>query len=202
MERKRILICGDSFAVDYEPVLHQSWGWVTLLAQQHDVTNLAQAGASEYRIVRQALSADLSNHDCVIVSHTSPNRVYIAQHPVHQESELHHSADLIWNDVAYHLDKNPKNSVLVAADQYFRCIYDQEYQEYIYQLMQKHIVEVLAPVPVLHLCTLYEQNLDIMDNYINLYKLFSPIQGRPNHYSKKDNQQIYHMVDQWISRHA
>lgn len=202
MHKKRILICGDSFSVDYQPFLAQSWGWVTRLGHDHHITNLSQAGAGEYRIAQQVLNADLSAHDCVIVSHTSPNRVYVAEHPVHSDSKLHGCADLIWNDVSYHLAQHPKDPVLKAADQYFRYIYDQDCQEYIYRLIQKHIVELLQPLPVLHLVTLYDKNLDIMTNYINLYRLFSPAQGQPNHYSEKDNQAVYHMINQWIARHA
>lgn len=202
MLKKRVLICGDSFSVDYQPFLAQSWGWVTRLGLDHDITNRSQAGAGEYRITQQVQHADLACFDCVIVSHTSPNRVYCAQHPVHHDSALHSHADLIWNDVGYHLRQDPKNPALRAADQYFRHIYDQDYQEYIYRLMQKNIVETLQSLPVLHLVTLHDKNLDLMSDYINLYQLFSPQQGLPNHYSEKPNQQIYQMINQWISDHA
>ena len=35
----------------------------------HNVTNVAQAGVSEYKILKQIRNADLDNYDAVIVSH-------------------------------------------------------------------------------------------------------------------------------------
>ena len=73
---KKILIIGDSFACVWP---NEVTGWPTQLAQQYDVTNLAQAGVSEYKILKQLLNFEKENpwwqHDfnCVIVSHTSPS---------------------------------------------------------------------------------------------------------------------------------
>ena len=70
---KKILIIGDSFACVWP---NSSTGWPSQLAQQYDVTNLAQAGVSEYKILQQLINftkdAAWWQHeiDCVIVSHT------------------------------------------------------------------------------------------------------------------------------------
>ena len=48
-------------------------GW-SKLAKQHDVTNVAQAGVSEYKILKQLHNAELKDYDAIIVSHTSPSR--------------------------------------------------------------------------------------------------------------------------------
>ena len=45
----RILIAGDSFAAEW-PGTH---GWSKMLAEHHDVKNVAQAGVSEYKILKQ-----------------------------------------------------------------------------------------------------------------------------------------------------
>ena len=87
-EMKKILICGDSFAVNHVEFDKNSCGWSNLLANDnYDVINLAQAGVGEYKIFKQLTSVDLEKFDAVIVCHTSPNRVYIQQHPVHKHSK-------------------------------------------------------------------------------------------------------------------
>ena len=48
----KILICGDSFAADWT-VKYPGQGWPNMLAEIHEVTNLAQAGCSEYKILKQ-----------------------------------------------------------------------------------------------------------------------------------------------------
>jgi len=47
----KILICGDSFAADWT-VKYPGQGWPNMLAQQHEIVNLAQAGCSEYKIFK------------------------------------------------------------------------------------------------------------------------------------------------------
>ena len=62
-----ILIIGDSFATKYNGAY---LGWAEMLEQKHTVTNLAQAGVSEYKILKQLQSITIKDFDCVIVSHT------------------------------------------------------------------------------------------------------------------------------------
>ena len=45
----KILVAGDSFAAEWPG----DDGWVKLLAQSHEVTNVAQAGCGEYKIFKQ-----------------------------------------------------------------------------------------------------------------------------------------------------
>ena len=52
----KILILGDSFATDWTSKYPQGKGWPNLLAEKFDVTNLAQAGISEYKILKQIKS--------------------------------------------------------------------------------------------------------------------------------------------------
>ena len=55
----KLLLAGDSFAAEWpgENV------WPKLLAKQHDVTNVAQAGVSEYKILKQLHNAELKDYD-------------------------------------------------------------------------------------------------------------------------------------------
>ena len=62
---KKILICGDSFSSDWSPEYPDCQGWPNLLAKDYKVTNLSQAGCSEYRIYKQIKSKNLDNFDFV-----------------------------------------------------------------------------------------------------------------------------------------
>ena len=76
----KLLICGDSFAADWT-VKYKGHGWPNLLSQSFEVTNLARAGVCEYKIYNQLLSVDPSAFDVIIISHTSPFRLYVKEHP-------------------------------------------------------------------------------------------------------------------------
>ena len=51
----KLLVAGDSFAAEWPG----NSGWVKLLAQEHPVTNVAQAGVSEYKILKQVQNENL-----------------------------------------------------------------------------------------------------------------------------------------------
>ncbi len=93
---KRIVLAGDSFGCEWPT----GEGWPLMLAKNHAVNNIAQAGVGEYKILKQLwnLSARdaywVNNYDCVIVCHTSPSRIHTPKHPVHKEG-LHKDCDLI-----------------------------------------------------------------------------------------------------------
>ena len=102
----KVLICGDSFAADWT-VKYTGKGWPNLIAENYTVTNLAQAGCSEYKIYLQLASANLDQYDAIIVSHTSPNRLPVEVHPVHSNDPLHKNSDLIYTDLKGHIDTHP-----------------------------------------------------------------------------------------------
>ena len=62
----KVLVVGDSFAADWSVKHKNSVGWPNLLAKDFDVTNLAQAGVSEYKIYQQVLSVDTCQFDLVL----------------------------------------------------------------------------------------------------------------------------------------
>jgi hypothetical protein len=197
----KILICGDSFAVDC--LTAPFVGWSTMLANDnYDVTNLAQSGVSEYKILKQLESTEPGKFDAVIVCHTSPNRVYIRQHPVYTDNKSHKHADLIYSDVEWHLKQNKNNDVLMAAKDYFDKIYDQEYHEDIYCLIQNQIEHFLQSCIRLHLTPLYDKNNKQLTNCINLHRLFKILPGSTNHYSPNDNKKIYNLIKQWIDNNV
>lgn len=194
----KILICGDSFAVDYSTVSSDFCGWSTMLANDYDVLNLAQAGVGEYKILKQLKSVSFDKFDAIIICHTSPNRVYIRQHPVYTDNKFHEHTDLIYSDVEWHLKQNKNNSVLAIAKDYFDKIYDQEYYEDMYCLIQNQIEYMLRSHNRMHLTPLYDKNNDQLTNYANLYKLFKILPGKDNHYSLDDNKKIHNLIKNWI----
>jgi hypothetical protein len=200
---KKILICGDSFAADYSAFSYKSTGWSAMIANDdYAVTNLAQAGVGEYKILKQLESVCLENFDAVIVCHTSPNRVYIRNHPVYGKNTLHKDADLIYSDVEWHLKQDPNNNILKTSKDYFDKIYDQDQQEDIYKLIQLHIEQKLCSSKRLHLTPLYDKNNRHLPDVINLKKLFKIKQGGTNHYSQQDNIKIYKLIKDWINHYV
>ena len=133
----KILIAGDSFAAKWT----ESGGWPELLAKEHTVTNVAQAGVGEYKILKQIESVNIEDFDRIIVSHTSPSRVHTKEHPLHKEG-LHANCDLIYNDIADRLVwLNPS---LRTAQDWFKYHYDDSYQKDIYILIRKEIRRYLS----------------------------------------------------------
>jgi hypothetical protein len=117
---------------------------------------------------------------------------------VYTDSKSHNQADLIYSDIEWHLKQNKDNSVLAAAKDYFNNIYDQEYHEDIYCLIQNQIEHILQPYVRIHLTPLYDKNNKQLANCINLHKLFKILPGADNHYSLDDNKKIYNLIKQWI----
>ena len=70
---KKILIVGDSFSSNS---LAGEYGWTTLLANSYQVTNVSSPGIGQYKILKKIEKQNLSWFDQIIISHTSPNRVY------------------------------------------------------------------------------------------------------------------------------
>jgi hypothetical protein len=199
----RILIVGDSFAVKHCDPATDNYGWSFFLEQNYNITNISQRGISEYKIIQQLKSVNLKTFDCVIVSHTSPNRVYVDQHPVHYLSRDRYSnADLIYNDVCWNLQQFPENTGLLAANYYFDKFYNQDYQEFIYRLFQKEITEILKNNLTLHLLTLYDKNIELFQHVINLYQQIEIDPGNINHYSAKNNQVVFDIVSNWVTHHV
>lgn len=190
----KILIAGDSFATAWP---NSSIGWPSLLAEKYCVTNVAQAGVSEYKIWKQINSTDLSQFDVVIVSHTSPNRVHTRNHPVHKTT-LHKDCDLIYTDIEAHTDWfNPS---LSAAKGWFEHHYDQAYQNDIYQMLRTDILKKIT-VPYISLNNL-ENSLPFVvePNSLDFTSLWKEQRGVVNHYTPKGNKTVFNTIDLAIKR--
>ena len=195
---KNILICGDSFASDWT-IKYPGKGWPNMLAEIHQVTNLAQAGCSEYKIYLQLINTDISKYDTVIVSHTSPNRIYVKQHPVHHNDVLHKHSDLLYTDIAEHAKKN--KSLKPILD-YYENYFDLDYAKFSHNLICKEIEQHLDQfnIPVLHITNIDWNELYTFNSTINFHHLFQTHRGLINHYTDTGNDIVYQTITKFIGR--
>jgi hypothetical protein len=185
----KLLICGDSFAADWT-VKVKGKGWVNLLEQDYKITNLAQAGCSEYKILKQLQSVNLDKFGMVLVSHTSPYRLYVPEHPVHHKDKLHKNSCLLYSDVLEHLPDHPELKPVV---EYFDKYFDVQYAEYMHNLLLRDIEE-LCPVKTLHISHIDWKNLHEFEIFANFKEVFAKHRGSVNHYTEEGNQIVYQSV--------
>ena len=186
---KKLLICGDSFAADWT-VKYKGYGWVNLLEQNYKVTNLAQAGCSEYKILKQLQSVKLSKFDVVLVSHTSPYRLYVKEHPVHINNVLHKNSCLLYSDVLEHVENYPELKPVV---EYFDNYFDIDYAEHLHNLLLQEIEEMCG-LNALHVSHIKWDKLYKFHKFINFANIFEKYRGDMNHYNSQGNEIVYERV--------
>jgi hypothetical protein len=182
----RILITGDSFAADWQKKYPEQIGWPNLLSNLHAVTNLAQAGCSEYRIYKQIISSDLDQFDFIIVSHTSPYRIYTEYHPNRVDDVLHGHCDLLYSDIEELAKTNPE---YLSAVEYFKKFFSLEYADFCHKLILDKINALLENRQAIHLSHIVQTT-----NSINFSDLFKTHRGLINHYNDEGNQIIYKKI--------
>jgi hypothetical protein len=194
---KKVLITGDSFAADWSVKYHDYPGWPNLLSRKYTVTNLAQAGCSEYKIWQQIESADLSLYDAVIVSHTSPYRLPVENHPVHKDDALHKDCDLIYTDIK-ESGKKDLHSIVEFFEKYFHT----DYAKFVHQLIISHELNYISQHckgPILTISNLDCSHLVSRNEFLDFSKLFREQRGIVNHFSEQANQKICTTIEQWLT---
>lgn len=186
---KKVLICGDSFSADWT-VKYAGQGWPNQLAQVAAVTNLSQAGCGEYKIYLQLANADLDQYDWIVVSHTSPNRIYTTRHPVHHGDALHHNSDLIYTDLEEHVKNRPDLKPIL---QFYREYFDLDYAAFVHNLICERIDRMLAGRQVVHITNLPWDGLYQFDNMLN-FSLLNRQRGQMNHYTARANSEVFDRV--------
>lgn len=185
---QKILICGDSFAADWSCRKSLS-GWPNFLADHHDVTNLAQAGCGQYKIYLQLRSVNLSDFDTVVVSHTSPNRLYVKKHPIH--TGIHINSDLIYSDIKAHSKKDARLSPIVD---YFENYFDLQYAEFVHSLICKEIDQLLYGHAVIHMTGFDWSGLYKFPDLISFEKIAARGKGYANHFDPSGNKLVYQTI--------
>lgn len=190
----KILIAGDSFAAEWP---NATKGWVNLLANRYEVTNLAQAGVSEYKIYKQLSSVNLNTFDCIIVSHTSPSRIHTRNHPLHT-SGFHKDCDLIYTDLESR--GSIFNTNLAVAKGWFEYHYDDEYQIDMYNLLRKEIATMIGNRPYVSMTHIdISTSLAIEKLNIDFSTLWAKERGTINHYTEDGNNIIYNLIVEHIT---
>jgi len=198
-----ILIAGDSFAAKWP----DKTGWVDMLAKDHQVINIAQAGVGEYKIFRQLEDINFPAFDLVIVSHTSPSRLHTRNHPLHKEG-FHKDCDLIYTDLEDRCSL--LNANLMVAKGWFEYHYDDDYQLDIYEMIREKInslitvlrekINSLITVPYISLSHIPIVNdLRIEKNHIDFSDLWSKERGDANHYTAIGNKVVYETITNKIN---
>jgi len=191
---KKILIVGDSFSTVWPD---SNAGWVNLLANDYDVTNLSEAGIGEYKILKQLESVNPSNYDFVIVSHTSPSRIHTKNHPLHKTG-FRKNCDLIYNDLDNHF--NLFNLNLWVSKLFFRYHYDDEYQIDIYNLIREKIKSLINTkyISISHVDIAAE--LAVEQFHVDFSTLWQKERGYVNHYTDTGNISVYTTLKEIIER--
>lgn len=190
----KVLIFGDSFAADWSVKYKDYKGWPNLLAEKFKVTNIAQAGVSEYKIYRQLENINLNQYDVVICSHTGPHRVPTKTHPIHSDDVLHYSADLIWSDIEYHSSrlKNIFNFSLRAAKNFFKYHYDNDYYETTYKLYREEINRKLKGKKYIVVNFFPDMGkFEVENNIIDFTSVHTEFNGKVNHLDKDGNELVF-----------
>lgn len=188
---QKILLCGDSFAADWQRKWPQRQGWPNFLAQHYDVENRAQAGCSEYRIWQQLRGCDLDRYHAVIVSHTSPNRVYVREHPVHRGDALHGHSDFIYADVAAHADRHRE---LASMVDYFERWFDVDHARDMHGLICEKIDHITQGARVIHVTHIDWQGLYEFPDHVRCADIFERHRGNANHYDARGNEMVLRRI--------
>jgi hypothetical protein len=195
----QVLIIGDSFAADWTIKYPHGKGWPNLLAESHDVTNLAQAGVGEYKIYKQLNQIEnLAAYKLVIVSHTSPYRVHTRRHPIHSTDVLHSKADLLINDIAFHASRfyNFFNLAVWSSHRFFQDHFDENYFDDIYCLLVTQIHKKLASTKCLVIKSfICPAQLDVTPaELIDFSYVQTQYPGLHNHLNDIGNQKVYEAI--------
>jgi len=182
--QKRLLICGDSFSADWTKK-YEGIGWVNMLENDFNITNISQAGVSEYKIYQQLNSVDLSKFDKILVSHTSAYRIPIQEHPIHKDDVLHYNCDILFSDVEKHLD----NPVMKTAYDFYSDIFYPDYFCFVNDLIYEKI-KGIAPTAT-HI-TFFDSFYD--DSIHKFENIFLENNGTMNHLNELGNRIIYQKV--------
>jgi hypothetical protein len=187
-----LLIIGDSFAADWSVKYQEKQGWPNYLADKYSVTNLAQAGCSEYKIKKQLDLIKLKDYTHCIVTHTSPSRIPVEKNPLHYNDTLHHNCDFIYADVA-----ESANVEVTCVKEYYEKFYNESFYIYVYELIAQDIFSILqnAKIKTLHI-SFFDYPLRCLD--FNYYKLFKKLPGDTNHLSEMGNKKVFISINQWL----
>lgn len=186
---KKILILGDSFSC-YQKSIDDNIGWPELLKNDYEITNLAQAGVSEYKIYKQLESANLENFDNIIICHTSFFRIPIEEHPSYVNNKLHKNCDLIFKDVENKMRSDKK---MKTAYNFFKDFFWDEYFIFSNKLIFEKIFEnTKNNIHITFFNNFYDNRVT------NFSEIFLHHRGMVNHLDKFGNYKMYMNIKELV----
>ena len=184
---KTLALFGDSFG--YQDSAEEFDSWVTLLSKHYKIHNYCQAGSSQYKILKSIQLVDLDQYDHVVITHTSPGRVYVKYNPLHQNTTKHKDCDIILSDI-----ENNSDRFSVACQLYFKYIHDMDYAIDIHNMICKEIHELTQHHNPCHITHFDYQSLYQFPGLINFHSMFRDNRGSVNHYNQIGNCRVYQTV--------
>jgi len=183
----KIGLFGDSFG--YQQPVHPFKSWVDLLRQHASIDNHCQCGVSEYKILGQLRSVDLSHYDQIIITHTSPTRVFIKYNPLYKDSTTHKNCDILLADI-----ESRHDAFSQLCKNYFKYIFDIDYAIDMHNMICQEINNMVKDHKVTHITHFdYTQCYQFL-NMIDFHALWLKNRGEVNHYNEFGNQQIYKTI--------
>ena len=182
-----ILIMGDSWAADWSSKHTDYPGWPNVIAEHTNTVNIAQAGVSQYSICKQLYMVEPEDYDKVIISITSPYRVFTYQHPVHKQG-LHAASDLIYTDIEHHAKTHKNNPRLTSAKEYFEHHFDIDKALFDHKLYVEYCLQRLDPDKTIVTSNIQDNDEFVIGfNYLDGYDIWQSYPGKINHLSEEGN---------------
>ena len=188
----RIGLFGDSFG--YQNTTRPFKSWVDRLGQHAIIDNHCQCGVSEYKILTQLRSVDLLQYDQLIITHTSPTRVFVRHNPLHMDSDTHTNCDILLADV------EPRHDAFSQlCKDYFKYIFDIDYAIDIHNMICQEINHTVKDHKVIHMTHFDYTRCYQFLNMIDFYALWLKNRGEVNHYNEFGNEQIYNTISKKLN---
>lgn len=180
-------IFGDSFGYQNSTNLFPSW--VDHLSQHGIIDNYCQCGVGEYKILQQLKAVNLNYYDQIIITHTSPGRVFIRNNPLYSDSTTHKHCDILFSDIEHRDDQFSK-----TCHNYFKYIFDMDYAIDIHNMICHEIDSLTKQYNVIHLTHFDYSKCYQYPSILNFHKMWLKNRGPVNHYNEYGNQEIYRVL--------
>lgn len=173
---KKVLLAGDSFSADWG----SSYEWWKNLP--YEITNISQAGSSQYKILKRLSNIDISDYDAVIIFHTSPYRIYTELNKLHLNSPTHRESCYVINDVL-----SNRGKMRSAMNKYIEYFYNDEYNLYCHTKVCDDIVSYASGYNVLHCSGFDYSGIYNFSNMVSAQDLHNKHKGNVCHLNQTGN---------------
>lgn len=178
----KVLIAGDSYASDW----NEKWEWWKSLP--YDITNVAQAGSSQYRILK-SLCVSL-DYDVIVIFHTSPYRLYTENNTLHTNSPTHKHSDYIIGDV---IAKG--GDISKAMKSYVKYFYNEELVLYNHRKICEDIINITKHTTVIHASGFDYDDIFEFDDMTSIRHIAETQHGGVCHMNTTGNKMVADIIE-------